>query len=87
MPARLFREPNHRLAPLPTANVRRCGPVAEKEADPNAFMQLMYEQNSEWDDVNRLEDERISVINAEVSAVQNLDPQPQGTVETLQRKA
>lgn len=58
--------------------------MEEKDLDPNAFMQLMYEQNSEWDDINRLETERISVINAEVSAVQNMDPQP--PAETLQRQ-
>ncbi len=39
-----------------------------KREDPNAFLQLMYEQNSELDDVERLQDTAIATPDAKVPA-------------------
>lgn len=46
--------------------------TVEQKSDPNAFMQLMYEQNSDWDDVNRLQNTPVAVPNP----VLNKEPDP-----------
>lgn len=40
--------------------------MEEKLHDSQAFLQMMYEQHSEWDDIERFQDSPIVVPNAEV---------------------
>ncbi len=58
------------------------------QIDPNAYMQLMYEQNSELADLVRVPHDRAPVVGAEVSAVQDFDPHENKVrrVDTLDRR-
>lgn len=53
----------------------------DEKADPNAYLQLMYEQNSEFDDVMRLEESPIAVPNPMVAPGPNNHPVAPGTDE------
>lgn len=55
--------------------------MEERLHDSQAFMQMMYEQHSEWDDVQRFQDSPIAVPNAEVTP----EPGPPHPAVTPQR--